>query len=128
MLRTPLYLALLLCAAWMNRKDWRMLTLTFVVAVSIFIPAPKEWPTYYIFCALTEIVVALLALRLKAAASVAVAFICAVLVFVHFMGYYRDGSQPFSQYRVLQAILELSEILCLVLTPIQSRLRKQGSP
>jgi len=126
-MRTPLYLALLALAAWVNWKDRRMLALTTAVAASIFVPAPTEWPTYYIFCGLAEIVVALVALRLRAAASVAIAGICAVLVFVHFMGYYRDGSHPFSQYRALQAILELSEILCLSYVPISSRNWNRGS-
>jgi len=126
-MRTPLYLVLLALAVWRNWKDWRMLALTAAVAASIFIPAPTEWPTYYIFCGLAEIVVALVALRLRAAASVVIASICAVLVFVHFMGYYRDGSHPFSQYRALQAILELSEILCLSFIPASSRLRNRGS-
>lgn len=128
-MRTAAYLVLLALAVWANRHDRRMLALTLVVAASVFIPSPTEWPTYYVFNGLAEIVVALVALRLKAAASVAIVEICVLLVLTHFMGYYADGSLPFSPYRAALPMLETAEILCCVLlsTPVSSRLRNRES-
>lgn len=113
-MRTAAYLALLGLAFWLNRRDGRMLALTAVISASAFIPAPTEWPTYYIFCGLAEITVALTALRLKAAASVPVTIICAAMACTHYMGYRIDGSLPFSQYGAALALLETSEILCCI--------------
>lgn len=129
-MRTPAYLLLLVLAAWLNRNDRRMLATTLVVAASIFVPSPTEWPTYYIFNGLAEIVVALVALSLNTAASVILAEICILLVCTHFMGYYIDGSNPFSQYRAALAILETTEILCCILlsAPMLSRIRNRESP
>lgn len=126
-MRTIAYLVLLALAARLNRNDRRMLALTAVVGVSLFLPAPTEWPTFYIFCGLAEIVVALVALSLNTAASVLIAEICVLLVVTHFMGYHMDGSFPFSPYRFARATLETTEILCCILAsaPLASRLRNR---
>lgn len=124
------YLVLLALAIGLNRKDGRMLTLIAVVGVSVFIPAPREWPNFYIFCISAEIIVALLALRLKAAASAPVILLCVALVIAHIMGYYKDGYPNLSPYRVIIPCLETLEILCCILAsaPISSILRNRESP
>lgn len=129
-MRTLAYLVLLALAAWLNRHDRRMLALTLVVAASVFIPSPTEWPTYYIFNGIAEILVALVALSLNTAASVPIVKVCVLLVLTHFMGYHVDGSNPFSPYRPALAMLETAELLCCILlsTPVSSRLRNRESP
>lgn len=113
-MRTPAYLALLVLALWLHRRDWRMLVLTLVVGVSLFIPAPTDWPTFYVFCGLFEILVALVALRLKTAASVPIVILAILMAYTQYLGYKIDGSLPFSQYGAALALLETSEILCCI--------------
>lgn len=91
-----------------------MLALTTAIGVNVFIPAPNEWPMFYIFCGLAEVIVALLALRLKAAASVPIVFFSTAMAFTQYLGYKIDGSLPFSQYGAALAILETLEILCCI--------------
>lgn len=127
-MRTLAYLALLALALWWNRRDWRMLALTLVIGASLFVPAPNEWPTFYIFCGLAEIIVALVALGLKAAASVPIIIFSTLLAYTQYLGYQIDGSLPFSQYRAALALLETSEVLCCLLfsNPIKPFLFNRG--
>lgn len=113
-MRTFAYLAVLALALWLNRRDGRMTALTIAVGANVFVPAPTEWPTFYIFCGLAEITVALVALRLKAAASVPIIFLSSLMALTQYMGYRLDGSLPFSQYGAALDLLEASEILCCI--------------
>jgi len=114
-MRTFAYLAMLVLALWLNRRDRRMLVLTSAIGINVFIPAPSEWPTFYIFCGLAEITVALVALRLKAAASAPIIILSTLMAFTQYLGYKLDGSLPFSQYGAALDLLETSEILCCLL-------------
>lgn len=126
----PACLALLALAVSLNRNDGRLLALTIIVGASIFTPTPREYANFYLFCIAAECIVALMALRLKTAASVPIFILCLVLVTAHAMGYYKDGHPPFSPYRALVPMLETLEILCCVLAsaPILSRLHNRESP
>lgn len=126
----PLCLALLAASCCLNIADRRMLALSMLVSASIFTPTPAEWPNFYVFCISFEIIVALVALRLKTAASVPLAVLCFVLVIAHVMGYYKDGYPPHSPYRAIVPTLETLEILCCVLAApyFKSLLRNRESP
>ena len=113
-MRTLVYLTMLALALWLHRRDRRMLVLTLAVGTNVFIPAPTEWPTFYVFCGLAEITVALVALRLKAAASVPIVILSTLMAYTQYLGYKIDGSLPFSQYSAALALLETSEILCCI--------------
>lgn len=127
-MRTVAYLVLLALALWLNKRDGRMLVLILVVGISLFIPAPTDWPRFYIFCGLFEILVALVALRLKTAASVPIVILAALMTYTQYLGYKIDGSLPFSQYSAALALLETSEILCCLLlsNPIKTFLLNRG--
>lgn len=127
-MRTIAYLVLLALALWWNRRDWRMLVLTCAVGINVFIPAPSEWPMFYIFCGLAEITVALVALGLNTAASVPIIILSTLMAFTQYLGYKIDGSLPFSQYSAALAVLETSEVLCCLLfsNPIKPFLLNRG--
>ena len=123
-------LALLGLAVCLNIADRRLLALTLIVGASVFTPTPREYDNFNLFCISSEIIVALVALRLNTAASVPIFILCLVLVIAHVMGYYKDGFPPFSPYRAIVPTLETLEILCCVLAsaPILSRLHNRESP
>lgn len=110
---------MLMIALAVNVKDRRMLALTFVVGVVFFLPTPDLYDQFYIFCICAEILVAVIALCLRANGSVLVAETCALLVITHLMGYSLDGSPPFSPYRVIVKLLEFSQLaVCAALSPV----------
>ena len=110
--------ALTLVALAVNRADTRMLALTLVVGASIFIPSPDLYDQFYLFCLASESAVALIALVLRARASALVAACCAALILSHIVGYYADGSAPFSPYQVIVKLLEFAQIAaCAALSP-----------
>lgn len=110
-------------ALGLNMRDQRALMLAFLVGVSIFIPAPGDTAIhFYTFCISAEIVVGILALQLRCRASEAIAYVCALLVISHIMGYALNGNPPFSPYRGIVKILEVSELLaCVAFSPILLR-------
>lgn len=126
----PICLFLLAASACLNIADRRMLVLTALVGASVFTPTPAEYDNFYVFCISFEMIVALVALRLKTAASVPLAILCLVLVIAHVMGYYKDGYPPHSPYRAIVPTLETLEILCCVLAApyFKSLLRNRESP
>jgi len=110
---------MLLIALAVNLTDRRMLALTCVVGVSFFLPTPDSYDQFYISCISAECLTAIFALRLKAAGSILVAELCALLVITHLLGYSLDGSPPFSPYRVIVKLLEFSQIAaCAALSPV----------
>lgn len=127
-MRTFAYLALLVLALWLNRRDKRMLALTLAIGASLFVIAPTEWPDFYIFCGLSELTIALVALRLKAAASAPIILLATLMAFTQYLGYKLDGSLPFSQYGAALDLLETSEILCCILlsSPIKPFITNRG--
>lgn len=102
-----------------NLNNRRMLALTALVGVVFFLPTPEAYDQFYLFCISAECLVAVLALTIRANASVVVAEVCALLVITHVMGYSLDGSPPFSPYRVIVKLLEFLQIAaCVVLSPV----------
>lgn len=111
--------ALLGASFLLNLHDRRMLALTLLVGVSIFIPVPRhDADVFYTFCIAFEMGVAFVALLLNARASVVVAELCALLAITHLMGYALDGNPPLSPYRVIVKLLEISQLTaCVALSP-----------
>lgn len=118
--------ALLALALALNFRDVRMLLLTFLVGVSIFVPVPRgSAEQFYAFCVGFEIAVAAAAWAVDDEESTAdwLVSICALLVIVHVLGYYLDGNPPFSPYRAIVKILEVSQLaVCVALSPIAAPL------
>ena len=114
------------CAAFffsglvLNFLDRRMLALTVMVGVSVFIAVPSDTAEqFYAFCIAAETLVALLAWGLRSEAGALVATLCVLLIVAHCMGYAVDGSTPLSPYRVIVKILEFSQLLvCVALSPV----------
>lgn len=111
---------LLATGLFVNRSDRRMLALTALVGVSIFIPVPRETAEqFYLFCAAAELTVAFSAYALRARAAGAIVDLCVLLVIVHAMGYAMDGSPPFSPYRGIVKLLEIMQLVsCIALSPV----------
>lgn len=104
----------------LNLQDRRMLALTVMVGAIIFAPMPDATAEqFYVACILAEIAIGLCALAIRNSAGVMVAEVCALLVITHAMGYALDGSPPFSPYRVIVKILEVSQlVVCVALSPV----------
>jgi hypothetical protein len=104
----------------LNCRDRRMLALTALVGASIFLPVPRETAEqFYAFCIVAEVTIALAVLALRNSAGVLIAETCALLVVAHLMGYALDGHPPFSPYRVIVKLLEVSQLVaCVALSPI----------
>lgn len=113
------YAILLGLGLYLNRHDRRMLALTFVIGVSVFIPVPRESAfTFYTFCMVAELAVALIAWRLDARATDLVISICIVLELAHVMGYILNGYPPLSSYRIIVPILESAQLVtCICMSP-----------
>lgn len=111
---------LFLTALILNIKDIRMLFLTLIVGVSIFIQVPSDSAeTFYSFCVLFELLIAVLAWSTKREAGFLIANACVLLVIAHVMGYSLDGSAPLSPYHVIVKLLELIELgICVALSPV----------
>lgn len=97
-----------------------MLALTLLVGASVFAPVPSHSEfAFYGFCIAAELTVALVAWGLRARASGMIVNVCVLLVITHLMGYALDGSPPFSPYRSLVKLLEVSQlVVCLALSPV----------
>lgn len=102
----------------LNRKDCRMLALTTLVGASVFLPVPRETAEqFYTFCIAAELSIGLCALALHNGAGILIAELCALLVAAHLMGYALDGSPPFSPYRYIVKLLEVSQlVVCVALS------------
>lgn len=123
-----LYAVMLVLALVLNGRDRRMLALTAVIGVSVFIPVPRATAfEFYSFCMAAELVVALLAWRLDAKASELIISFCIVLELTHIMGYILDGYPPLSSYRIMVPILETAQLAaCIAMSPmLYERLRNR---
>ena len=112
--------AVLLCAAlWLNRACWRSLLLTAILGVELTIEIPWVWPTWvwYLEWFMVEMLVVCLALSLNVAASRSVALFSALLGAGHLAGAYYGPSDAVGPYRLIQPMLEVSQLLsCLALS------------
>lgn len=112
--------ALLAAGLVLNAGDRRALLLTALVGASVFLPAPHHSAeAFYTFCIAVDVAIGVLAWATRSKAGAAVADLCVLLVIAHIMGYALDGSSPFSPYRIIVKILELSQLAaCVALSPI----------
>lgn len=112
--------ALLVIGLVLNVQSGRMLALTMLVGISIFVPAPMQSAqAFYMVCIHAEIGVGIIAWLTGTKAGVLVMDICVLLVLAHIMGYALDGSPPFSPYRIIVKILEVSQLVaCAALSPV----------
>lgn len=123
--------ALSISALILNLRDFRMLVISMMVVVSIFVPVPSSnAESFYTFCVLFEILVAVIAWATRKEAGFLIANACVLLVIAHVMGYSLDGSVPLSPYHVIVKILELVELgICVALSPVIAPiLRNQDAP
>lgn len=94
-----------------NCKEWRMLALTMLIGVNLFIPIPSDTAfQFYFCCILAEFAVILGAISLRTQATALVIQVSIVLVVLHIMAYYIDGNPPLSPYRVLVKLCEYSQL------------------
>lgn len=122
------YALMLAAALFLNRHDRRMLALTAIVGVSVFIPVPRDTAfEFYTFCMAAEMFVAVVAWHLNARASELIISFCIVLELAHVMGYILDGYPPLSSYRIIVPILESAQLAaCLLMSPVlYERLRNR---
>jgi hypothetical protein len=100
-----------------------MLCLSALVTAGIFAPVPAA--NFYLVCALGEVLIGLLAFRIRAAASRPVLRISALLVIFHGLGYVLNGFPVNSPYHIVVRICEHAELLaCIALSgPILKRWR-----
>jgi hypothetical protein len=109
------YGILLLAALVINWGDWRMFSLSAVVGIGVFIPVPDVY--FYLYCALGEFLIALIALRISCEASPVIVVVSAMLSAFHGLGWILDGYQPESQYHAAVIICEHSELaVCAILS------------
>lgn len=115
------YAALLSLALLFNARDIRMLALSAMLGVGIFLPIPPVH--FYLICALGEALIGLIAIRLVTPASLFIARVSLLLMAFHFMGWLLDGYPLSSPYHFLVRICEHAELLsCIALSkPILKR-------
>ena len=121
--------AILFCTAlWLNRKEWRMLALSSVVAIGIFVPIPATAipATWYYQCMLIELLVALAATYLHAAGSTAIVLFAILLGMMHLTGSIVGPQPGIGPYRIIIPILEISQLLvCILMSfPILHKIAK----
>lgn len=109
------YGILLLAALVINWGDWRAFALSAVVGIGVFVPVPDLY--FYLYCALGELLIALLAMRLSAPASPLIVLISAMLSAFHGLGWILDGYPPESPYHAVVKICEHAELVaCVILS------------
>lgn len=117
------YALLLLLSVACNLRDSKMLWLTALVGLAVFVPVPPG--SFYAFCAVGELAVALLAYALAADASKVIWRISTLLMLFHGCGYLFDGYPIESPYHMLVKIAEHAELVaCILLShPFTGRLK-----
>lgn len=106
------------CAAlWLNRKEFRMLLLSCVVAAGIFVPIPPASTAslWYFQCMLVELLVVLAAVRLNTTASVPVIMFAILLGMMHLTGIVVGPQPGVGPYRIIIPILEMSQLVVCIL-------------
>jgi len=90
-----------------------MLALALVVGAGIFFPVPDA--CFYLVCALIELLVALLAVRIDAQASALVIRMSVMLIVFHGLGWLLDGYPVASPYHMGVKLLEHAELVACIL-------------
>lgn len=107
------YALLFAISLWMNRRDGKMLLLTFFVGGGIFFPIPDDG--FYVWCIAVEIVVAFAADLIDAVASRLIVWLSFTLAIFHMLGKCLNGYPPESPYHVLVVASEHAEFIVLIL-------------
>ena len=112
--------ALLATAVVLNLREPRMLALTALVGVSVFLPVPAHSQlAFYGSCVTMELLVGISAILLRPRGGLIIFEMCVALILAHIMGYALDGSPPLSPYRIIVKLLELSQLAaCVALSPV----------
>lgn len=106
--------AILLCMALaLNSKCLRMLALSSVVGIGIFIPIPDTG--FYVWCSLVEVCVCILAYIFSANASQIVMRCSVMLILFHVLGWWLNGYMPDSPYHLMVKITEHAELAACIL-------------
>lgn len=97
-----------------------MFILTAAVGAGFFAPAPTDTAlSFYVFCTSVQVIVAIIAWRIRCVAAIAVFECCILLIVADVMGYTLDGSAAFSPYRVIVKLLEFVQLsACVILSPV----------
>jgi len=85
-----------------------MLALSAVVGAGVFAPVPDE--SFYLVCAMGELLIGLIAYHLDTQASRPIMRISAILMMLHCLGWLLDGYPPDSPYHYLVGISEHAEL------------------
>lgn len=117
-----LYSILLILALWFNRNEHKLLLLSLIIGIGVFIPVPSE--NFYLCCAIGELVILLTAWSLNTANSVVVILLSVQLITAHIFGHYLNGYLTNSPYHVIVKVDECLELLsCIIFSkPIISKL------
>lgn len=119
---------LLLLALYINRADFKMLSLTFIVGLSYFLPVDliTSSSTWYISCISAELFVLSSAIMIRTRASNIITAICTMLILGHINGWLFHGYSSTSPYHTIVPYLEHLEILsCLLFSnPVIKKLKK----
>lgn len=100
----------------LNIGAWRPFLLACLVGAGFFMPAPMHsWQAFYTFCILGEIVIALIALTLRAPASSMVALLNSIIAVVHGLGAWLDGGAENSPYIAIVPALGYAEFAACIL-------------
>lgn len=122
------HLLLLAVALVFNWGDRKAIALTLVVTLSILVPYNQFTmrSNFYLVCILSELIVALCALRIDTRASWFVVLMCVMLAALHVVGWDTGGHKVGSPYRLLAKIAEYAEILACIIfaNPIMRLLKK----
>lgn len=107
--------ALLASGLILNIADRRMLALTAIVGVNIFVPIPAESAAqFYTSCIFAETMVIIVCLSAKARASCFLIHLSVFMIITHIGGFVLDGSAPLNPYRVIIKFFEVSQLLTCV--------------
>lgn len=120
------YAVMLVLGLVLNIGNRKMLALTGVVGAGVFAPVPAE--NFYLICALGEMLIGCIALKLDSPASRMIARISWLLIIFHVMGFAFDGYPVTSPYHLLVKISEHAELLaCILFSEFRiKRLSKHG--
>lgn len=112
----PSYAFLLGIGLILNFKDWRMLGLTLLIGINVFVPIPSYTSfEFYFCCILVELLTILGALLLRAEGTILVIEIAIVLIVAHIMGNALDGFPALSPYRVIVKICEYAQLMTCIM-------------
>lgn len=121
-----IYTVMFLIAVYFNLKDTRALLMALVVGLSYFFPFEliSSRESWYIACALSELIVIAFCIWLRSKSSVAIAGLCVMLLASHFIAYHDIQLQAYS---IVAKYLEHVQVLsCVLLShPILNYLKER---